>query len=1016
MGQDFWETLKNSPDGYCRVKTIREGGDKILDFVFLNTNSAFNKNFGLHEKNAQREKGSEIFPPDIFELWVKNLNEIHTKGGVVKFEVPGPGEEKVFEVISWSIEGDIIDSLVRDITQHVVERQTVKEVLEDKGTGKVLTPGAWDFDLLTNRLRDYTGAALVLLVLKDNERSKLTIRAVSQSNRLQEQFGEEEPGEFRGKEWTCNEEKILVKPTQKFFQGDSLEDLISGSPLEEVGEMFSGKIKSGRVGAIEFEPSPGSRACFIILMFPGETQPSEESIEQFIAHLDLLLHRSLVGEEIKEKEEKYRLIFENSPVGILHFNGEGVITACNEKFVEIIGSSREALVGLNMLKLPDKKVVAAVKEALEGRIGSYDGEYASVTAEKVTPVSVLFTPVATSRLGGGIGIIEDLSEKVKAERALTEREKEMKTLLDTAPIGIGVTVDREIRDCNDKFCEMTGYKREELIGQKTLILYSNREEFERVDREKFVQAGNKGKWTLETLWKRKDGSWMEVLLNSAFLYPHDPSAGVIFTAMDISDIREAEREKESAYSMLAALFKNSPNPVTICTQDRYVFVSPATAEQIGRAPEEIQGKEFSQILPEEVEKQFKENLAMVSRKGKSISLKEKIPTIKGERFFETWLFPITNTSDGERLFGALSIDITERQKQQEKLDYMSYHDPLTGLKNRAFLEEKIHQLKKDGELPLSIIIADINGLKLVNDAYGHRMGDRILFRVARILEENSRKMDILSRWGGDEFVFLLPRTSKKEAELVGKKVKEACSREYVNGLPISISWGVGEKNEGEKDIEVVLREAEDQMYHHKLAENRSARSAVLSAMLKTLGVKSDETEEHAWRLKRMAWKVGEKINLPLSERERLTLLVSMHDIGKISISSEILNKPGKLTPEEWEEIKKHPETGFHIANSTGEFSHIAEEILSHHERWDGRGYPRGLRGSQIPLLARVLSIVDAFDVMINGRPYKKPMSMEDAVAELKRCAGTQFDPDLVKIFVDLFEKGELRDSVQGRKR
>ena len=153
----------------------------------------------------------------------------------------------------------------------------------------------------------------------------------------------------------------------------------------------------------------------------------------------------------------------------------------------------------------------------------------------------------------------------------------------------------------------------------------------------------------------------------------------------------------------------------------------------------------------------------------------------------------------------------------------------------------------------------------------------------------------------------------------------------------------------------------------------------------------------------MAFQIGEALNLSTAEMDRLALLVSLHDIGKISISQEILNKPGKLNEEEWEKIKKHPETGYHIALSTGEFAHIAEEILAHHERWDGKGYPNGLKGKEIPLLSRILAIIDAFDVMTNGRPYKSRMSEDEAIDELKRCSGTQFDPELVDIFMDLAE-------------
>ena len=752
---------------------------------------------------------------------------------------------------------------------------------------------------------------------------------------------------------------------------------------------------------------PGNgRASFILLMPPGEIKVAEEMIELFANHLDLMLKKVTIEETIQEKEEKYHLIFQNAPIGILHFNHQGIITACNDKFVEVIGSSRKALLGLNMLKLPDSRVTAAVEKALQGEIGRFEGDYVSVTAEKTTPVRVLFAPVVSGGFGGGIGIVEDISEMVQTQKALEHREETLKTIYKTAPIGIGLSVNRVIRECNDQFAKMLGYSREELLDQSTRMLFVDREEYERFGREKREQVQEKGSYTLETTFHRKDGSLIEVLLQSSLYQPEKPEEGFIFTVMDISETRKKERELKDAYSMLEAMFQNSPNPVTICSKDRYVFVSPATAELLGLPVEQLQGKKFKEVLSENVEQQFKANLSRAEQEKGSLMISEKIPTTRGDRFYETWIFPVLNPRIGEKLFGVFSIDITARKKHEEKLNYMGYHDALTGLKNRTYLEEKLEMYSQNEELPLCVIMADINGLKLVNDGYGHKMGDRILVQVARILEEGCPQNAIISRWGGDEFVIIMPGNDRTEAEQVGRNLQEECQKVYVNNLPVSISWGAGEKVSAEQDMEQILQEAENQMYRNKLTESSSGRSAVLSAMLRTLGIRSHETEEHALRLKKMAWQLGEEIKLPLAEQERLSLLVSLHDIGKIAISPEILNKPGTLSAEEWEQIKKHPETGFHIAHSTGEFGHIGQEILAHHERWDGNGYPRGLKGTDIPLLSRVLAIVDAYDVMINGRPYKKPMKKEEAIAELQRCAGTQFDPQLANLFIQIIEEEE----------
>ncbi len=345
------------------------------------------------------------------------------------------------------------------------------------------------------------------------------------------------------------------------------------------------------------------------------------------------------------------------------------------------------------------------------------------------------------------------------------------------------------------------------------------------------------------------------------------------------------------------------------------------------------------------------------------------------------------------------IDITERKQAEEKIRYMSFHDSLTSLYNRRFLDEEMKRLDTERQLPISIIMADLNGLKLVNDTYGHSVGDKMLKSAADIIKESCREGDIIARWGGDEFVVLLPQTTKEEACKICKRISDKCSDTYVEDVLISMATGAASKDSIEVDIAKSLQEAEDYMYRHKLIESQSARSAVLNSLLKTLGAKSYETEAHTRRMQAIAFKIGEKLKLSDSELDRLGLLITLHDIGKINIPEEILTKKEALSQEEWEIMKKHSEIGYRIARATEEFSHVAKDIFAHHERWDGNGYPRGLNGKEIPLLARITAIANAYEVMTNGRPYKKAMPKEEVVAELKRCAGTQFDPELVEAFL-----------------
>ena len=260
------------------------------------------------------------------------------------------------------------------------------------------------------------------------------------------------------------------------------------------------------------------------------------------------------------------------------------------------------------------------------------------------------------------------------------------------------------------------------------------------------------------------------------------------------------------------------------------------------------------------------------------------------------------------------------------------------------------------------------------------------------------------RYGGDEFIILVPRCTELQIRQMIRDIQSACANLMTENVPSSISMGYAVKYHINQPLLHLLHQADRNMYGNKLACGRGRPNFYLLSLEDSLQKKDTVTSEHAVRVRETCFRFSVFLGLDMRTAKRCALVAALHDIGKIAIPSSILNKEGPLDDEEWEIMKHHPAIGCRMIKDLPGMNDVAEAILSHHERWDGKGYPRGIADSQIPLTARILSLVDAFDAMTHDRPYRKAMKNEKALNEILRCRGTQFDPRLSDEFIRFIKK------------
>ncbi len=457
-------------------------------------------------------------------------------------------------------------------------------------------------------------------------------------------------------------------------------------------------------------------------------------------------------------------------------------------------------------------------------------------------------------------------------------------------------------------------------------------------------------------------------------------------------------ERRTVETSLQAMINAIPDTMFILNRDG-TFLDCNTGKGFFNFPRTFFiGKNVDQLFPSAIAASLRFNVCRAIETGELQLFEYLLPAGGKIEYYET---RVAVSGPDQAL--VICRNVTDRKRMEDQVKHLSLHDALTDCYNRTFFEEEMRRLEKQRDSQVGLLMCDVDGLKIINDSLGHDAGDEILKSVADILRASFRSGDIISRIGGDEFVVLITSNSVKLMESACRRIKKRIADYNAKRpiLPISLSTGFAVSRESPVDMNALFKEADNNMYREKLHQKNSARSAIVQGLIKALEMRDFITEGHGERMQNLIETFARALELPEHSLPDLRLLAHFHDIGKVGIPDSILFKPSPLTLDEWIIMRQHCEIGNRIASSTPDLAPIANWILKHQEWWNGKGYPLGLCGEYIPLECRILSIVDAFDAMTSDRPYRKATDPNTAATELRRCAGTQFDPQLVDKFTTL---------------
>ncbi|MDD5005311.1 MAG: PAS domain S-box protein [Candidatus Omnitrophica bacterium] len=771
--------------------------------------------------------------------------------------------------------------------------------------------------------------------------------------------------------------------------------------------------------------------------------------------------------KIESSEQYFRNLFENLPVACFGYDIEGRIITWNKAASNVYGFKKEDVLNHSIFdtlaqEKDRERTMHFIKEIFKGR--SFDGlEWEDKTADG-TKRYVYTSTYPLYDLDGnvlmGISVNIDITPQKTIEHELKSSKEHLEKIMETPQsLIVELSPDMKIKMFNTG-CELsTGYNRSEVIGKDWLELFipdrlkdETRFVFEEVKNDRNILPGHH-----ENPILTKSGEEKIIFWSNTNLKDEDGKViSVISMGIDITERKIAQQKIVEAEEKYRAFLENVPVHVGVIDESgKFVIWNKYSEQMLGYTKEEALGK-MSPGDIHETKEEAREVIEIASQKG--IFDKELNLIHKDGRKIPVSLIVVPRVVNN-KIVGFLGFgrDVSERKNTEkellaakEKLESIALKDPQTELYNNRYVVERLaseFERAKRSFSPLSLLLIDLDYFKSINDTYGHEFGDKALVQVAKLLKSELRANDIVARWGGEEFMVILPEVDRQNAILVSRKILRVfeykgfgdeknivnlkCSvgivsypedplfspKEMLEAVEKSVfkvktagGNGMGSYMEGfiKKDDDKAALSEKDRLLD-SLKEKMSlfairGEESILEAIYslsKSLELKDHTTRTHSEKTVHYAVKLAQRFDLGEREIENVRRAAILHDIGKLGIPDKILLKKGPLTKNEFEIVKQHPKIAAEIMSVAEFLKDSVPYVEHHHERYDGKGYPDGLKGEEIPFGARIVSIVDVYEALTADRPYRRALPKEEAIKIIKDSSGIQFDPKVVNAFLDL---------------